>query len=94
MDNLPSEGDENGTAFRDLAWEQEIHKMTQDLGIGAQFGGEYRQRGVRAKARTKTRVSWECRQRGLPPLLGSPLQCRFLLLQPLCHRCTALPSLL
>lgn len=41
LDGLPTEGSEDGHAFRDLAMEAEIHKMTQDLGVGAQFGGKY-----------------------------------------------------
>jgi len=41
LDNLPGAGDAFGTAFRDLEWEKRIHKLTQDLGIGAQFGGKY-----------------------------------------------------
>ena len=41
LDGLPSEGGEDGHAFRDLALEAEIHKLTQDLGVGAQFGGKY-----------------------------------------------------
>src|SRR5262245_7080498 len=40
-DNLPTKGSEDGHAFRDLEMEQEIHKMTQSLGVGAQFGGKY-----------------------------------------------------
>ena len=40
-DNLPTSGGEDGHAFRDLAMEAEIHKLTQSLGIGAQFGGKY-----------------------------------------------------
>lgn len=41
LDELPTEGSEDGTAFRDLAMEAEVHKMTQQLGVGAQFGGKY-----------------------------------------------------
>ncbi len=41
LDNLPTEGNKAGRAFRDLAMEAEVHKMTQDMGIGAQFGGKY-----------------------------------------------------
>jgi fumarate hydratase class I len=41
LDNLPTHGAEAGHAFRDLEMEQEIHKMTQALGVGAQFGGKY-----------------------------------------------------
>jgi len=40
-DNLPTSGSEDGHAFRDLAMEQEVHKLTQSLGVGAQFGGKY-----------------------------------------------------
>jgi len=40
-DTLPTKGSEDGHAFRDLEMEQEIHKMTQSLGVGAQFGGKY-----------------------------------------------------
>ncbi|MGV8936730.1 MAG: fumarate hydratase [Allorhizobium sp.] len=41
LDNLPTEGSESGHAFRDLEMEQEIHKATQQMGVGAQFGGKY-----------------------------------------------------
>lgn len=41
LDWLPTSGNENGRAFRDIEWEQKIHKLTQDMGIGAQFGGKY-----------------------------------------------------
>lgn len=41
LDELPTKGSEDGHAFRDLEMEQEIHKMTQSLGVGAQFGGKY-----------------------------------------------------
>src|SRR3981081_927231 len=40
-DNLPTKGSETGHAFRDLEMEQEVHKLTQSLGVGAQFGGKY-----------------------------------------------------
>ncbi len=41
LDGLPTEGNKHGQAFRDLALESEIHKMTQSMGLGAQFGGKY-----------------------------------------------------
>lgn len=41
LDELPTEGSEDAHAFRDLEMEKEIHKMTQNMGIGAQFGGKY-----------------------------------------------------
>lgn len=40
-DDLPTEGDATGRAFRDTAWEEYILNMTRRLGIGAQFGGKY-----------------------------------------------------
>jgi fumarate hydratase class I len=40
-DELPTQGSEDGHAFRDLAMEREVHKLTQALGVGAQFGGKY-----------------------------------------------------
>ncbi|MFM8608523.1 MAG: fumarate hydratase, partial [Hyphomicrobiales bacterium] len=40
-DELPTEGSEAGHAFRDLKMEDEIFKLTQNLGVGAQFGGKY-----------------------------------------------------
>ncbi|MBC7950607.1 MAG: fumarate hydratase [Rhodospirillaceae bacterium] len=41
LDSLPSEGSKGGQAFRDRELEQVVLKMTQDMGIGAQFGGKY-----------------------------------------------------
>ena len=41
LDSLPTQGSESGHAYRDLEWEQRILKMTQEFGIGAQFGGKY-----------------------------------------------------
>lgn len=41
LDALPTQGSESGHAFRDLEMEAEVHKMTQALGVGAQFGGKY-----------------------------------------------------
>ena len=41
LDALPTHGSADGNAFRDVEMEQEIHKMTQSLGVGAQFGGKY-----------------------------------------------------
>jgi fumarate hydratase, class I len=40
-DDLPDHGSEDGHAFRDHAMEAEVHKLTQSLGVGAQFGGKY-----------------------------------------------------
>ncbi|HEX2552212.1 MAG TPA: fumarate hydratase [Microvirga sp.] len=41
LDTLPTQGSEAGHAFRDLEMEAEVHKLTQSLGVGAQFGGKY-----------------------------------------------------
>src|ERR1700754_2279890 len=41
LDSLPTQGSEDGHAFRDLAMEAEVLAMTQSLGVGAQFGGKY-----------------------------------------------------
>jgi fumarate hydratase class I len=41
LDTLPTQGSEDGHAFRDVAMEQEILKLTQSTGVGAQFGGKY-----------------------------------------------------
>ncbi len=41
LDALPTSGTPDGRAFRDLELEAEIHKLTQELGVGAQFGGKY-----------------------------------------------------
>ncbi len=40
-DSLPAQGSESGHAYRDLEMEVAIHKLTQGMGIGAQFGGKY-----------------------------------------------------
>ncbi|HKF11766.1 MAG TPA: fumarate hydratase [Xanthobacteraceae bacterium] len=41
LDDLPTRGSEEGHAFRDLEMEQEVHRLTHSLGVGAQFGGKY-----------------------------------------------------
>ena len=41
LDDLPTAGSAAGHAFRDLELEDRVWKMTQRLGIGAQFGGKY-----------------------------------------------------
>lgn len=41
LDTLPTSGSEAGHAFRDLEMEAEVHKFTQQMGVGAQFGGKY-----------------------------------------------------
>ncbi len=41
LDNLPTQGNEYGQAFRDLELEQKILEASYKLGIGAQFGGKH-----------------------------------------------------
>ena len=41
LDELPTHGGSHGQAYRDIEWEDRILKMTQEMGIGAQFGGKY-----------------------------------------------------
>lgn len=40
-DGLPTQGNEHGQAFRDIALEEKMQKIARDLNIGAQFGGKY-----------------------------------------------------
>ena len=40
-DNLPTQGNEGGQAFRDLELEAILKKEAERLGLGAQFGGKY-----------------------------------------------------
>lgn len=40
-DELPTEGNEHGQAFRDVELEKELLIEAQNLGLGAQFGGKY-----------------------------------------------------
>ncbi len=40
-DELPTEGNEFGQSFRDVELEKRILKASQEIGIGAQFGGKY-----------------------------------------------------
>jgi len=41
LDGLPTEGSKLGYAFRDISLEQKVLKLSQETGIGAQFGGKY-----------------------------------------------------
>ena len=47
LDELPTEGNEHGQAFRDVELEAKLLKAAQELGIGAQFGGKYFAHDVR-----------------------------------------------
>jgi len=46
-DQLPTSGNDGGRAFRDAALEEEIHRLCNETGIGAQFGGKYFAHDVR-----------------------------------------------
>ena len=41
LDTLPTSGDDLGRGFRDVVLEAEVLALTQQFGIGAQFGGKY-----------------------------------------------------
>ena len=41
LDQLPTSGTLAAHGFRDLELEEEVFKLTQSFGIGAQFGGKY-----------------------------------------------------
>ncbi len=41
LDGLPTRGGESGSAFRDVELEDQVLKISRELGIGAQFGGKY-----------------------------------------------------
>jgi fumarate hydratase, class I len=41
LDDLPTEGNKFGQAFRDRELEAQILELTRQMGIGAQFGGKY-----------------------------------------------------
>ena len=41
LDHLPTEGSMSAHGFRDVELEEEVFKLTQSFGIGAQFGGKY-----------------------------------------------------
>ncbi len=41
LDALPTSGNAQGRAFRDLEWEKRIVELSRKTGIGAQFGGKY-----------------------------------------------------
>ncbi|MCD7930142.1 MAG: fumarate hydratase [Tannerellaceae bacterium] len=40
-DNLPTEGNEGGQAFRDIELEKQVLEEAYNIGLGAQFGGKY-----------------------------------------------------
>lgn len=47
LDELPTEGNEHGQAFRDLDLEAKLLEAARKIGIGAQFGGKYFAHDVR-----------------------------------------------
>jgi fumarate hydratase class I len=57
FDNLPTEGNESGRAFRDLVWEEKIQNICHEYGVGAQFGGKYFVHDVRVIRMTRHAAS-------------------------------------
>jgi fumarate hydratase class I len=47
LDDLPTSGNNQGRAFRDLELEKQIFQLCSETGIGAQFGGKYFAHDVR-----------------------------------------------
>ena len=47
LDELPTEGNAHGQAFRDLEWEEKVLQICRESQIGAQFGGKYFAHDVR-----------------------------------------------
>ena len=47
LDELPTEGNDLGQAFRDLEMEAKLLKAAQNIGLGAQFGGKYYAHDIR-----------------------------------------------
>ncbi len=47
LDGLPTRGNEGGRAFRDPALEEQVLRLCNETGIGAQFGGKYFAHDVR-----------------------------------------------
>ena len=41
LDNLPTEGNDGGQAFRDVELEKKVLELSRKIGFGAQFGGKY-----------------------------------------------------
>jgi fumarate hydratase class I len=46
-DELPTQGNDYGQAFRDIELEKKMLKAAQEIGLGAQFGGKYLAHDVR-----------------------------------------------
>ena len=47
LDHLPTKGNQNGQGFRDLLWEEKVHEIAKECGVGAQFGGKYYAHDIR-----------------------------------------------
>ncbi len=47
LDDLPTEGNALGRGFRDKGLEEQVQKLCNEIGIGAQFGGKYFAHDVR-----------------------------------------------
>jgi fumarate hydratase class I len=47
LDSLPTKGNPQGSAFRDTEFEEQVQKLCNEMGMGAQFGGKYFAHDVR-----------------------------------------------
>ncbi len=47
LDELPRSGNEAGSAFRDIEWEEKVLEIARNSKIGAQFGGKYLAHDIR-----------------------------------------------
>ncbi len=47
LDDMPTTGNELGRGFRDVQLEEQVQKLCNEIGIGAQFGGKYFAHDVR-----------------------------------------------
>ena len=70
LDDLPTAGSMAAHGFRDLELEEEVFKLTQSFGIGAQFGGKYFCHDVRVVRLPRHGASCPVAHRGV--LLGRP----------------------
>ena len=57
-DNLPTQGNEYGHAFRDIELEKELLEAAHCLGLGAQFGGKYFAHDIRVILATAQAAPW------------------------------------
>ncbi len=64
-DNLPTTGNEYGRAFRDIELENELKKASEQIGLGAQFGGKYFAHDIRVSCSADRNVKAKINKEGL-----------------------------